>query len=494
MDRMKQPSIIFVMPPQLGLIKGFATGLISLANYIETNLSEASIELLDLSSDPISKIENTIKINPLSQAEDLFVGITTTTASYQSALSVARIFKALNPSCKIVLGGSHASADAETILSRHIGVIDFIIRGEGEKSLLALVSNFPNYAAVPGLAFMSGALYKENPQPPLLEPNELDRLSITFRGNGLLGNPGKFNHVTYVSARGCPLKCAFCSVANQRIRAKSIPQIITDIRKLTKMGFTKIAIEDNFFAHSSVRTRELCSALAELQEEGIPFTWDCQTRIESMIGKDIITVMEKAGCEAVYLGVESVNNDHLEYLGKTLKPEQYVNQLVQDVVPRLIQSSIACYVNLQFGVPNENMKHYHHTVNILEEIGKVAARLQKKITIFPQLHVVYPGTLHFKRGLSQGLFTADIFESFTEWESQHTPVLEWLGEHFAHGTGGIPIGILKPDELKKSSFSPEMENILNISTILKRIGRLSGIEVFNYGSYLVKESNSLIHS
>jgi radical SAM superfamily enzyme YgiQ (UPF0313 family) len=482
---MSVQNLLLVMPPQQGLLRGFATGLISLANYVGQKLPEVQIDLLDLSSDRPEELAAKIRGNPICEEDNLAVGITTTTASYQSALNVARSFKNLKPSSVVILGGHHAGADAEIVLRSHPDLIDFVIVGEGERSLTSFLSGYPECSSVPGLAYLKENSYIENPPPALLEEKDLDLIPTTFRGNGLSSNPGKFDHVTYVSARGCPLKCAFCSVANQRIRAKSVSQVVKDIEYLARSGFSRIAIEDNFFAHSPSRTKQLCVALSELRRNGVHFTWDCQTRVESMAHDWIIPVMTEAGCEAIYLGVESLNEDQLLYLGKASQPQRYLDSLLNVVVPRLLKSPIDCYINLQLGILNENDRHDLHTVEVLRRLGKLAVEAKKIITIFPQLHVVYPGTPHFRMGLDQKRFPKNVFESFTDWEARHSPVLKWLGEHFAHGTGGLPEGILVADRLRRGDYEVNADEVFRISAMLKRIARIAGIKVFDYGSYLV---------
>ena len=132
------------------------------------------------------------------------------------------------------------------------------------------------------------------------------------------------------------------------------------------------------------------------------------------------------------------------------------------------------------------------TCAILKSLGKLADAKGKTITIFPQLHVIYPGTPHFHQGVFQGRFPRDIFETFTKWEFRQTPVLYWLGEHFAHGSGGIPEGILKPEVLRDGGFmgmgeAVDTKMVFRISAMLRTIDRLKGVSTFNYGNYIVAE-------
>src|SRR5256885_1331873 len=80
---------------------------------------------------------------------------------------------------------------------------------------------------------------------------------------------------------------------------------------------------------------------------------DCRSRIESMDRQETINLMQKAGCEAVYLGVESLHEGVLHFLGKTTNPKRYLSRLTEHVVPSLLDSNIDCYINLQFGLPGE---------------------------------------------------------------------------------------------------------------------------------------------
>lgn len=487
-------TLILVMPPQPGLLNGFATGLISIANYVQAQLPSIRVQLLDLSDAPLSALETTILNRGLSFTKHTVVGITTTTASYQSALWVASTFKKLSLggiNFTTVLGGHHVSADPEVVLQNHPKEVDYIVVGEGEIAMTEFLRRFRHVCSTPGLAFKHNDSIQMNPVSPLLNERELDAIPITFEERGFLGTPGKFGHVTYVSARGCPLKCAFCSVANQKIRARSVPRVVEDVRRLVELGFSRIAIEDNFFAHAPKRTNELCEALATLRRKGLKFTWDCQTRIESMDRAGLVPLLERAGCEAVYLGVESLNSDQLIYLNKTPSPDRYLDRLRERVIPALLESDVECFINLQFGLPGESTKHHEVTKAFLKEIGLDAARKSKRITVFPMLHVVYPGTEHFLSGLRQQKFPRDIFESFTFWEMRQAPVLNWLGKHFAHGTGGIPVGILNPEVLRSGCFEMqtreiiELAAIMRIDSILTDLDELEGIRVFKYGSHLV---------
>jgi radical SAM superfamily enzyme YgiQ (UPF0313 family) len=494
------PSLILVMPPQKGLLNGFANGLASIADFVRGKLPTLPVHLYDLSQESIGSTKAAILRRGIPLTNDTVVGITTTTASYYAALHVAAAFKELAEVAGLnittIFGGHHAGSDAEVVLRAHRKIVDYVVIGEGEVAMIEFLRSYPDVRSTPGLAFLNGENYSANRPAAPLSQVQLDSIPIALENNGTLGVAGKFGHITYVSARGCPLGCAFCAVGNQRIRAKSVPRVINDVRQLVSLGYSRIAIEDNFFAHTLQRTKELCEALIGLRHSGLEFTWDCQTRVESMDREGLVELLERAGCDAVYLGVESLNPDQLRYLNKTPNPENYLDRLQKRVVPALLASNVQCYINLQFGLPGETDEHHARTKEILKTVGARAKNLGKTVTIFPQLHVVYPGTAHFQQGLLAGKYPRNVFEKFTAWEAMQAPVLNWLGRHFAHGTGGIPVGILNPRVLQSGRFAGRSLNtidpdaITRIDSILSDLDQMDGIEVFKYGKYLAGEEIS----
>jgi hypothetical protein len=146
-------------------------------------------------------------------------------------------------------------------------------------------------------------------------------------------------------------------------------------------------------------------------------------------------------------------------------------------------------VNLQFGLPGEASSSDEVETNIrtMARLGRVAALRGKSITVYPQLFVVYPGTRHFGRYLAMRLFPEDVFETFTAWESKNKPIRTWLGETFAHGTGGIPLGILNQHSLWNRRYEIDEDAVARVSKAINDIDSLDGVNVFRYGQYLVRE-------
>lgn len=482
-------TLFLVGPPQRGLLEGFSSGLIAIANFVRQHDPATAIQLLDLTLHDVQELAEPVSEALLTATGRVFVGITGTTASYQNMLATARAFKELQPSCIVVLGGHHVTPQDDIVLSAHQGTVDFVVRGEGEFALTALLKSYPDITAVPNLSFLERGMIRRNDDAPLMQTVDLDALAPTFDHQRPRAVAGKFDHLTYVSARGCPLSCAFCAVRATAIRTKSIEAIVHDLRYLVEIeGYTELAIEDNFFAHQPKRTLALCRAIEALRKE-LSFTWDCQTRVESMRRADVVDAMARAGCTAAYLGVESLVHKHLQYLHKTTKADVYLQTLETGTLPTMFAAGIDAYLNLQLGLPGETVADRVQTIETLERLGELAEKNGRQITIFPQLNVIYPGTPHFEMAVEKGYFGTlgrEVFEHFTAWEVREQPILNYLGEHFAHGVGGIPLGLLDLQQLAADRFAISAAALFEVTMALRRMEDLPGIYVFRYGQYLAK--------
>jgi hypothetical protein len=483
--------VLLVQPPQPGLLDGFANALVDLANYVTAREPGVEVSILDLGPLDLGAAADQLKaaIRHTATVEPI-IGITTTTASYQAALAMAAVAKNESRSVLTVLGGHHAGPQHDVVLRKHGDILDCVIRGEGERGLRALVRGDP-LDEVPGLTYLDRDGIQANPLAQLLSTEELDSLSVDFEHGTAYSTPGKFDHVTYVSARGCPMRCAFCSVAGEPIRAKSVPRVIEDVNYLVAgKNYRRLAIEDNFFAHKRARTLELCNALKAYRARvTADFSWDCQTRVESLGDPEILDALECAGCDAVYIGVEALTEAELTFLGKTSQPARYIARLVTEVVPRLLSSSVDCFINLQVGIPVDSENSRAQRIARLCELGRMAASRGKTITVFPQLSVMYPGTAYYWKALEQRAFGEDgpsVFERFTEWEAHHQPIVQFLGENFAHGVGGLPIAILRRDLLAHGAFEIDFDGIADVRAQLDEIETVPGITLFKYGQFLAR--------
>lgn len=122
----------------------------------------------------------------LAEFRPELVGVSSMSFQYQSALTVMSICREHVPQARIVLGGYHATLAFRELTAAPEPPFDFLIRGEGEEALPALVEALEGsreWGEVPGLSWPCDGAFRHNPPGRLLD---LERLPLPERGARVL--------------------------------------------------------------------------------------------------------------------------------------------------------------------------------------------------------------------------------------------------------------------------------------------------------------------
>jgi|TARA_Y100000034_G_C6887399_1_gene407615 radical SAM superfamily enzyme YgiQ (UPF0313 family) len=436
--------LYLVAPQKEELLEGNPYSLLNLEDWVRKN-SDFSVEIVQ----NIDQIEE----------KDAYVGISVTTPTYQKGLEVARRLKEKSADIKTILGGYHTKGQSEFIAQHQ--EIDFVVEGEGEKGLVRI---------------LEGQKDKIIFGEPLTS-EELDSVNVE---NLLRLNPEyfetmkQFGRMNYISTRGCPYSCSYC-VSSGKLSTKSNKKVANDLEALAKGGFNKISIQDNYFGYNPQKIREICN---EILGRRIEIDWDCQTRVESMQDESLLRLMADAGCSAAYLGTENFHPEVLESMKKTRKPEDYL-RMNRNAIKNMIVAGIKPYVNLQVGLSYENEEIRQTNIDELQELGQTAKEHNTEIQIYPHLNVVYPGTSDFY-SLVQRRVPENIFETFTKWEDENGIEIKGLlrENHFVHGAGGIPLGILNFERLREGKFEIDEARVWKVGEYMDRIREVEGVGIY----------------
>ena len=172
------------------------------------------------------------KIAKASQA--FLVGVSCLFTPYmQEAIETAETVKAFHPSCKIVMGGHHPTADPQSVMQSP--AVDFVLRGEGEVSVSLLAKAIKKgglYENIPGLVYR-----KPNGDLLINSPAVMDKPDrYPLPANHLINHKfymrAKKGSAVIVASRGCPMKCTYCSVGASSyltFRRRSVASVIREI-------------------------------------------------------------------------------------------------------------------------------------------------------------------------------------------------------------------------------------------------------------------------
>jgi anaerobic magnesium-protoporphyrin IX monomethyl ester cyclase len=278
-----------------------------------------------------SSVRSTVQ-RLLQDEEPDVVGLSVMTFQRASALAVAGLVRALRPSASIVAGGYDPSLAPDAYETS--GDIDFLVRGEGERTFCALLraledsgsrqahpSRIPvpeSLAGIPGLSFRTGQRFVHNPAAPVI-PLASDALRLpnrdarVLRGYTLLGR-----RVDVVeTSRGCTFDCSFCSIIEMRGRnfhPYPIERVLADIAAARAHGAEAIFLVDDNITLDVERFARLCETIVEAGFNDVDYTVQAMTAPLAQHGARLAPLMRKAGFRYVFLGIENILDGDLEFL------------------------------------------------------------------------------------------------------------------------------------------------------------------------------------
>ena len=247
------------------------------------------------------------------------VGLSVMTFQRATALTIARLIRALRPTTRIVAGGYDPSLAPDAY--DDVEAIDFLIRGEGERTLRELVRAIERGSGaegIAGLSYRAGGTMRHNPDRPITQlasdPLELpNRSARVLEGYTLLGR--KVDVVE--TSRGCTYDCSFCSIIEMRGRnfhTFSIERVLADIADARRRGAEAIFLVDDNITLDVRRFEALCRAIIESGLQNIEYFVQAMTAPLAQHGATLAPLMRQAGFRYVFLGIENVLDEDLGFL------------------------------------------------------------------------------------------------------------------------------------------------------------------------------------
>ncbi len=345
------PNVLETYPP---------LGILCLSSFLKSK--GIQVKMLDLTalSNPYKKLAEEITCY-----KPKVVGIGSIIASYTGTIKSAELVKKTNKNIKVVVGGIYSTFNDEFILKNHPD-IDFIVRGEGEITLYQLLISINDHHLLPKIAGLSyirnGKLIKTRDQSlikdlsklPLPDYDSLKTMPIYQKKNKFL----------VVSSRGCVFNCTFCSTSNywkHCWRARSAESLLDELDILVnKYNAKDILMGDDLFIVDPERVKSICNGILNRK---LVFNWRCSIRANFFTVK-MAKLLKRAGCDSVFLGVESGDRSILQKINKrqTNTQAKKASEICKHTGLKLVASYIV-------GFPWETEKNINNTIKLAKEIN-----------------------------------------------------------------------------------------------------------------------------
>lgn len=299
------------------------------------------------------------------------------------AVPLTRRLKELYPRLPIVWGGYFPTLYPRPVLES--GWVDWIVRGQGERTFAELVEVMRGRRdprGVAGLGYVDGGVAWAadeagaaggdaiiGAERPWLGPDELpappyDRIPVddyihaTFLGR---------RNAVYQASIGCPYGCTFCGVISmfgRREKVESPARTASHLRFLAERhGVDAIHFYDNNFFVKEAHALELSERI-----EPLALSWWCEARIDAMLRFSDATWrrLRRSGLKMVFFGAESGSNDVLRRMNKQLTIEQTL-----EIAARTREHGIVPEFSFVLGGPDDPAAEIETTLDFIRRLKNV---------------------------------------------------------------------------------------------------------------------------
>jgi radical SAM superfamily enzyme YgiQ (UPF0313 family) len=332
----------------------------------------------------------------------------------QEGLVFASQVKKTFPETKIVWGGA-----APTILTQEFAkspMVDIIVRGQGEKTLVEVakaLENKSNLSDIPGIVYRDEETFVKSPEKNISPKKNMAQYSYDLIPTARYIREDE--HISdkvlnHVSSVGCPYGCGFCSevaLYRRKWQPELIGRTIDEVSLLVeKYGANGIKFYDaNFF----VNKNRVLTFAQNVIEKGWEINWAASAHPKSLLSytKEEFSLLKKSGLSRILIGAESGNEDELKFIqkGVTTKEVLKVAKMLKNFE---IHGSFTIIVGYP-GFPEENIKR---TLDFGEKIMKKGPIHEVKAHIYTP----FPGTPLYDQAIKHGFIPPKTLEDWSNYD------------------------------------------------------------------------------
>lgn len=365
---------------------------------LETNILNAS--LFDLS------IEETVE--KIIETEYGLIGFTITDPTLvEPTITVIKELRKQGISAHITMGGQTPTFHYEEIL----GIcpeLDSIVRFEGEITIVELAKTIAKngvWRAIEGIAFRKNGRTLANRPRPLVE--NLDNLPFPARDTlpFILENKPDIGVVSLAGARGCYMDCSFCSIRafytipkGVPLRFRSSSNIVSEVESLVENHGVRdlLFVDDVFVGPGKKNVQRIFQLADEIERNNLKVMFSVSERVDN-VNKQVFSRLKEVGLRQIFLGIESGNEEILDYLDKGITLKQIEEAI--DIFEQLNLDMTVSFINF---TPITTIEHLEHNLNFF-----LSLKVNILLGLLNRLHI-YGGTPLFeklhKEGRIQGKF------------------------------------------------------------------------------------------
>ncbi len=155
-------------------------------------------------------------------------------------------------------------------------------------------------------------------------------------------------------SRGCPFNCEFCDIISlygRKPRTKEPEQALAELQTLYDLGWrgSLFVVDDNFIGNQRNVKRFLRELIPWMQQHNYPFTFMTEASVNLAEDDELLQLMGEAGFNAVFLGIETPDQDSLHV---TRKLQNTRNPLIE-ACHKINEAGMLIYAGFILGFDGE---------------------------------------------------------------------------------------------------------------------------------------------
>ena len=255
---------------------------------------------------------------------------------------------------RIVAGGPMFTQEYE----KYLDTIDHFVLNEAEITLPMFLEDLK-----------AGQLQK------VYRTDEFADLTKTPIPDYSLMNIEDYVYMSLQVSRGCPFSCEFCEITTllgHKMRMKTTQQVINELDALYDAGWRGhvMIVDDNFIGNRKRVKNDLLPAMRSWSDKhNFPFTFNTQATIDLADDKELTALMVEAGFSAVFIGIETPDENSLSECNK----RQNKNRDMLQGVRKLQNAGLLVSAGFIVGFDSDTETTFERQIDFIEKSGIASA-------------------------------------------------------------------------------------------------------------------------
>ncbi len=365
----------------------------------------------------------------------------------KQAIPFTKKVKELYPNCITIWGGYFASNQYG--VSMNSKLVDYIVNGPGDITFPSLLDVLEGEALdqttfEKTLSEIDNLIFKDSignivktKKEPLLNQDALTNLPYTYLDdfyplkNYLAKTFMGKTTLSYHSSMGCPFTCSFCGIVpifGGRWKGKSAEGMYQDVKYFKeKYNIDAIEFHDNNFFTSKKRVLAFSNLILN---DNIKYWGEGRIDTLNKYSDDELSLMKQAGCEMIFLGAETGNDEVLKQMNKGGTQS---GKMIKDFAYRMGKAGIIAEMSFVLGMPADTEEQVYKQIlwdiNFIKEIKEINP--DTEIIIYLYSPTPTKGSKLYQQILDAGFSFPETLEEWISpsWENfdlRKNPLTPWL--------------------------------------------------------------------